>query len=233
VKTISKAALATTLFLGVSAPASAAITITDYLGNLGGLSYSVVGNNITIDEIWNSATPVFLKIEGLDEGVDYTVTKNITNNTALAFTSMANELLDPSGQANDDLDPNPQPGFVPVGFSTSNDNDGLSFAQGSGIPRVSSVFGSVIADELTDVRDFLDFVNGSAGPGSMFSVSYGLRDNAGVNQPFLLAQRFNVRSIGGVPEPTTWAMLITGFAMAGGAMRRTRGRRNTVKVTYA
>ncbi len=232
-KTISKAALAAILFTSASSPASAAITITDYLGNLGGLSYNVVGNNININEIWNSGSPVFLKIEGLDAGVDYIVTKNITNNSAQAFTSMANELLDPSGQENDRLDPNPQPAFVPVGFSTSNDNDGLSFAQGSGIPRVSSVFGSVVADELSDVRDFLDFVNGSAGPGSMFSVSYGLRDNAGANQPFLLAQRFNVRSVGGVPEPGTWAMLIAGFGLAGGALRRTRGQRSNVKVVYS
>jgi hypothetical protein len=232
VKTISKAALAALLFASVSTPASAAITITDHLGNLGGLSFSVSGNTITINEIWNSASPVFLRIEGLTSGVDYTVTKNITNNTALAFTSMANELLDPSGNPNDDSDPNPQPGFVPVGFSTSNDFDGLSFAQGSGIPRVSSVFGSVFADEFSNARDFLDFVDGTAGPGSMFSVSYGLKDNAS-NQPFLLAQRFNVRSIGGVPEPTTWAMLIAGFALVGGALRRTRKPAHRVRIVYS
>jgi hypothetical protein len=35
---------------------------------------------------------------------------------------------------------------------------------------------------------------------------------------------------GGVPEPTTWAMMISGFGLVGGAMRR---RRTSVKVTYA
>lgn len=35
---------------------------------------------------------------------------------------------------------------------------------------------------------------------------------------------------GAVPEPTTWAMMILGFGMVGGAMRR---RRQMVRVTYA
>ncbi len=224
-KTISKAAMAAILCTCVATPASA-VTVTDYNGNLGSFSFSVSGNDITIDEVWDNATPVFLLFSGLTVGVDYTVTKNVRNNTAVQFTSMANELLDPSGDANDSLDPNPQPGFVPMGFSTSNDSDGLSFAQGAGIPRVSSVFGTVVVDELTDSRDFLDFINGVAAPGSLFSVSFGLTAGTG-NQPFLLAQRFNTRSID-VPEPATWAMLIAGFGLVGGAMRK-----RTTKVVYA
>lgn len=226
-KTISKAAMAALLCTCVASTANAAVTVADYNGNLGSFSFSVSGTNITIDEVWTSASPVFLVFSGLDAGVDYTVTKNITNNTAVQFTSMANELLDPSGNANDSLDPNPQPGFVPVGFSTSNDFDGLSFAQGSPIPRVSSVFGTVVADELSNARDFLDFINGTALPSSIFSVSFGLRDNTGGNQPFLLAQRFNTRSVD-VPEPATWAMLIAGFGLVGGAMRK-----RSTKVVYA
>jgi hypothetical protein len=35
---------------------------------------------------------------------------------------------------------------------------------------------------------------------------------------------------GGVPEPATWAMMILGFGVVGGAMRR---RRTTVRVAYA
>jgi choice-of-anchor C domain-containing protein len=37
-------------------------------------------------------------------------------------------------------------------------------------------------------------------------------------------------SIAAVPEPTTWAMMILGFAVVGGAMRR---RKTAVRVTYA
>jgi PEP-CTERM motif len=38
-------------------------------------------------------------------------------------------------------------------------------------------------------------------------------------------------SVAGVPEPTTWAMLILGFGVIGGAMRS--ARRQSVHVTYA
>ncbi|MBM6577743.1 PEP-CTERM sorting domain-containing protein [Microvirga sp. SRT01] len=36
--------------------------------------------------------------------------------------------------------------------------------------------------------------------------------------------------IGAVPEPSTWAMMIVGFGMVGGAMRR---RRVSTKVSFA
>ena len=36
---------------------------------------------------------------------------------------------------------------------------------------------------------------------------------------------------GAVPEPATWAMMIVGFGLVGGAMRRSR--KATARVTYA
>jgi PEP-CTERM motif len=220
VKLKTKAALAAMFATATITPATA-VTITDYGGTLGALSYSVdlITRTISISETWTNATPVFLKIS--DIGNDpWTVIKTITNNTGGTFTSMANELLDPSGDGNDSLDPNPQPGFVPAGYSTSNDSDGLSFDQNGSIPRLSSVFTSFTADEFTDARDFIDFFNGAAAPGAVFTVQYGLIDTGG-NQPFLLAQRFNVRS-NVVPEPGTWALMIAGFGFAGMQLRRRR-----------
>ncbi len=39
---------------------------------------------------------------------------------------------------------------------------------------------------------------------------------------------------GAVPEPTTWAMMIAGFGLVGGAMRRTKGRQRTrAKIAFA
>ena len=35
---------------------------------------------------------------------------------------------------------------------------------------------------------------------------------------------------GGVPEPATWAMMLIGFGIVGGAMR---GRKTSIRVTYA
>jgi hypothetical protein len=175
---------------------------------------------ITVNETWNASGPGVLEFRGLDSG-SYTLIKNITNATTNVWTRFANELLDPSGQANDAQDPNPQPGFVPAGFSTSNDNDGLSFNQGGSIPRTSTIFSTVVADELSDARDFLDFENGLWGIGVNGDIRFGLTDNTGGgNQPFLLFQRPNERSIGVIPVPAALPLLASGLAIFGFIARR-------------
>jgi hypothetical protein len=62
-----------------------------------------------------------------------------------------------------------------------------------------------------------------------FHVGVGDNDpfNLRVNQLNLAA---NADLNGGVPEPATWAMMIAGFGLVGGAMRR---RNTSVRVTYA
>lgn len=204
--------------VSIPTAANAAIVITQLPGTtLGAFSFSVVGSTITINETWTNTNNVFLKFEGLDQGTNYTIVKRIINNSGSTWTRLANELLDPGV---DPEDPKPQPGFVPAGWSTSSDADGLSFAQGSGLPRTSSVFPTVEVDELTDARDFIDFSGASVASGAaLFTVTYGLRDT-GNNEPFLLSQRVNVRSVPAVPEMGTWAMMLAGFGIVGGAMRR-------------
>lgn len=220
----SKLILLAATAISLPTAANAVVTITTFGStNLGAFSFSVVGTNITINETWTNTANVFLQFTGLDAGVDYTVTKNIRNLSGSTWTSIANELLDPNL---DPEDPRPQPGFVPGGYSTSSDQDGLSFAQGSGIPRTSTGFPTAISDELTDARDFIDFVGGAgvASGAPIFNVTFGLRDSQPQNnQPFLLSQRVNVRSVPAVPEPGTWLMMLAGFGIVGGAMRhRTR-----------
>lgn len=186
------------------APANVGITSFDY---------TVDGNRIDLYETWGSVGFGFVMLDDLVTGADYVVYKHITNNTGLTWTRFANELLDPfdGPGSNDDLDPQPYPAFVPERFSTSNDYDGLSFAQGSGIPRTSGAFASVFSDELTDARDFIDFFDGSVGGlGGTDLMSFGLRDNQH-NQPFLLAQRPNARSKDPIPEPSTLGLLGLGL----------------------
>ena len=225
VRAISIFVLVVFASLGVTSRAEAAPVISLDPSNLGigtlNTAFDPVSNTIILDEDWTSFLMGSVLISGLDPGVDYTVVKEITNNSGVTWTRLANELLDPAGDQNDtDSDPMPYPAFVPVGFSTSNDFDGLSFAQGSGLPRTSTAFASVFEDEFTDARDFLDFFNGTVLDGESFTVIYGLRDNSGVNQPFLLVQRPNVtsRPETTVPEPAT--MFLVGGGLAALVRRR-------------
>jgi len=185
-----------------------------------GFSFDAGTNTITLRETWTGTGPGIVQITGLENTVQYTVVKIITNSSGTHWTSFAQELLDPAGFADDTDDP--APAFAPPGFTSSNDTDGLSFAQGSGIPRTSIAFGSTAADELGG-RDFLDFFGGTLLAGGVDTMNFGLSDNNGVgsgvcvgdvcpNQPFLLVQRPNALSL--VPQPSTLVLLGAGLLVA-------------------
>jgi hypothetical protein len=93
-----------------------------------------------------------------------------------SFDTPRMELLNPKDRS-DSFDPESQPDYVPKGYSTSNDVDGLSFAQGSGLER-SAVFaagsGTVWADELTHHGDIL-FFSGLSGVRSA-RITFAIRD---------------------------------------------------------
>lgn len=196
--------LAAAAAVSMAVPASAAITITEDSGNLVSLGYSVdvATRTITIRETWGEDTlrNVLLKFEGWPYGsLSWRIDKYVTNNTGRDWLNFSHELL----QAD---------------YALSPDDDGLSFAQ-LGVPsrpRSSDLFANVYADEL-DTRDFLTFNNGTVANGQTVFFTYGLtarRDNSDTD-PFFLRQ-----AQPGVPEPATWAMLITGFGLVGFAARR-------------
>ncbi len=208
--------IALALTLVAYSNANAALTISLYdPGNsgIGSFSWSQTGSTIYLDETWTANKRGFLLFDDVDGSTIYTVVKRIYNKTDTDWNLFSNELLDPEGQANDGLDPQPYPGFVPAKFTTSNNNDLLSFAQGYSVPNTSTSFFDVFVDEVSHARDFIEFSNGTvSGSGGYEEQSFGLVD-FGDNQPFLLAQRPNEHSV--IPEPGTLMLLGSGLVSLG------------------
>ena len=144
---------------------------------------------IIVENVTSADARLYFEFSGLSNEV-YQIKKTINNLSGETFTTFSHELLDPSGQANDNSDqanaePWTTPSF-PTGFSHSNNGDGLSFAMGFGVPRTSTTWSTVLADEVT-TRDFLEFKTGALLNGTSDFTTMGLHDG-GANQPFLLAE---------------------------------------------
>jgi PEP-CTERM motif len=154
-------------------------------------------------------------IDDLPGRANVPVTFTLVDPASHPFTDFTVELLDPLSDGFDAMDPKPQPGYVPAGYSTSNNTDGLSFAWNSGLAR-SAVFAdgggaTLQVDEDTNARDLLSF-HGFSG-GTQAKVSFGVRDNLG-NRGFLV--RFKVNGDpGGASTPEPGSLLLLGTGIAG------------------
>ena len=189
--------------------------------------FSVNGPVINLGNIvFQGGSQAYVFIDGLAPRANYSFAFKAFDPAAHSWTSVTAEILDPLSDGFDALDPQPQPGYVLPGFSTSNNTDGLSFAWNAGLQR-SATFttggqAALLVDENTNARDLLQFNNFSGGDAAM--VMFGLRDNLGA-RGFLVRLSVNGGpDPGQAPEPASILLLGTGAAW----LTRSRSRKGSL-----
>lgn len=193
--------VALSLVLGaLSSPAQAAsLTLESFVFEEVSGDFTITGGDVTTDvfrifqDVTGADVDLLMSIEGLQESgfIGFRFESVLTNRTDTPWIFFDHELQEEAGT------PSPE-------------EDGLSFAQDIAIfrPFTSNIF--PVVDEVTDVRDFVNFSGGVVNPNETVSFRYVILDND-PNDLFFLRQRPNFAP-GGVglielePEPIDLAV---------------------------
>jgi hypothetical protein len=191
-------AIAVTSAIATTLPAQAAPL------DIGGLRFSEISGNFRItggrldpngfvleQEVFGPDINLFIAIDNFYDrcpsrntgGCLFTFYSVLTNRTGTPWIFFDTELQEAYGVA-------------------SPEADGLSFAQG--IPEVRPFTANLLGrvDEVTDVRDFVNFSSGIVDPGATVVFRYSISDTTPINRFFLL-QRPNFAAGGvGFVDPT-------------------------------
>ncbi len=205
---MKKFALAAAVATAIAAPASASVVVLDFEG-VG--NYNPVGNYYAPDYIFSDTT---LALVDADDGGDGNFANEPSSNTIMFFLDSNDSILD-----------------VTNGFTT-----GFSFFYSSSTAASVTVYdglggtGNVLATLQLDAQ-FSDncsgdptgaFCNWTAVGVNFAGTAYSIDFGGTANQTGFDDITFGSATPGGVPEPATWAMLITGFGLVGFAARRRR-----------
>ncbi|MGD1948440.1 MAG: hypothetical protein ACFB14_02200 [Leptolyngbyaceae cyanobacterium] len=179
----------------LSAPATAACLAGRCSQN--GLVFSEASQNFRITDVTGKGTPndpfvVYQDVWGLDisVAVDHlpqTPQHSVFNRPGFAISLVSRNLTDAFWRFYDhELQEN-------AGYASS-ENDGLSFAQGIGSVRPYTSSHYERADEITDVRDFINFYGGAGvRPGEIVRFNYFVTDTI-PNHKFYIRQRPDYRA---------------------------------------
>lgn len=108
-----------------------------------------------------------------------------------------------------------------INYTALSNTLGFTYTPGTGDPTLH-YFAVKQADGFALFYDANPILSGSVNLSTYFPNNPG----------FSHITFFNSGSMGAVPEPATWAMMLLGFGFMGGAMRSTK-RRQTLNVSYA